>query len=486
MFLPRHTVTSGFRIDLVQLLPGLGNSDAYWRLMGLILFGGVKQEEATGHLRMGREFVANLLGDADRQLARWRRGEGSALTFLEAFSRDVIPLEIGDYSYKKERTVLPCVPPEVYALACSERRVVCSNRVWMDTGKPFTADAQKAWRRTRREDGLAALAEAHDHSSQHLIRYLNEELPSNSFSKLVEFFESAHRLVDALGVGEAALEHQHNVLKAMQDDAKPYYQVSTDGLSVRVWPRDINMLMLKSEVRHLITSQAGWSDADLQSAQLAIVSAPPPAGWDVAEVRHFLHSGNSIWDYLAEGLGVEVSTWKPFLKKRLYGVCYGEGDGGRRRAFAEEAPYGIRAGARKFAAIPLVAAIISARHEAIQKVKREIGAIDAFGSWLPLERRGISDRGVYGEQTNVLSILALVAQSWELKLLEPVIDLARSEGGRDSVHGFSIMLWQHDGFCVRASSVKDARRWANRLTAAVDERCKEFGVPTKLVWQDHL
>lgn len=483
MYVPRHTVTPTFRRDLLAELPGLGEEVPYWRLASVILFGGSKVEEHSGRLRVGRRLLAEMFDDPDRQYAMWAKGHGSSVSFLEAFARDVIPLEIGDFSYRRERTIAPCVPPCVRELARAERRNPSRDRVWMDTGAPVTANTLRAVRGRRRKDGLEAVAAAGAHPTAELLRYLNEELPSNSFARLVPHLAEAHALVDALDLSDESRERQHDLLRLMADDPRPYYQTSEDGLSARLWPRGIGMLGLKTAVRRCLTERAGWREADLRSAHLAMVAAPPPVGWDVPEVRAFLGSGSSIWSHLAGELGVDEALWKPFLKRRLYGICYGEGVHRRRTAFADEAPHALKDGAKRLAAVPLMRSVLVARHEAVQRVRHEGGAEDAFGTWLPLVRHGKDDHGIYGERTNVLSVLAMVAQSWELRLLEPVVALARSERARDHDHGFNLTLWQHDGFALKAPSGPDERRWSKEIETAVNARCAALRVPTRLEWR---
>jgi hypothetical protein len=78
------------------------------------------------------------------------------------------------------------------------------------------------------------------------------------------------------------------------------------------------------------------------------------------------------------------------------------------------------------------------------------------------------------------SILAQEAQSYELALLLPVLDLAEKHKGTD---GFTITMWMHDGFCVH---VHDARRtvaWKARLTKAVDDNASALGIPSSLIWE---
>ncbi len=484
MYVPRYTVTPTFRAKMLEEFPALGEDEAYWRLLGVFLFGGAPVEEETERLRMGQELLAHVVGglEGDRQYARWRRGNDSGLAILEAFSKAVIPLKIGDYSYMRERTVEVQFPPHVEALARAERRDTSDERVWLDDGKPLTEDGRRSFKGRRRDQARTAVATARDHPAERLLQYLNVDLPSNAFSRLIPHLDEAHALLDQLGLSPAATEQQHGVLRSMELDARPYYRLSHKGDSTRVWPADLGLLTIKREIRVFMAEKAGWMEADLRAAQLAIVSAPPPVGWDVPRVRAFLQSGTHVWTYLADALKVDAKVWKPFLKERLYAVCYGEGNGGRRHAFAHEAPRPLRGGKKRFEAIPLVSWLLEARQPQLERIRWQRGARDAFGTWLAIDRLGKQGQGVHGEKAVMRSILSMQAQSWELSLLSPVLDLATSTAGQDRDHGFTIALWQHDGFSVRSPNSRDLGTWKRKIDKAVSERCAELSVPTRLKW----
>ena len=87
-------------------------------------------------------------------------------------------------------------------------------------------------------------------------------------------------------------------------------------------------------------------------------------------------------------------------------------------------------------------------------------------------RQNIYGRWLSTKEFGVPSILAQCAQAVEMRLLSPVIDLAERHGGKS---GFSIMLWQHDGFAVVAHKREDTSHWVARLQGAVNEHGTSMG-----------
>jgi hypothetical protein len=71
-------------------------------------------------------------------------------------------------------------------------------------------------------------------------------------------------------------------------------------------------------------------------------------------------------------------------------------------------------------------------------------------------------------------VLAQLAQSCELKLLHPVVQLA------ETTDQFSIMLWLHGGFHVDFRDPSKAARWKARIEQAVQEEADRLGVATSL------
>ena len=78
---------------------------------------------------------------------------------------------------------------------------------------------------------------------------------------------------------------------------------------------------------------------------------------------------------------------------------------------------------------------------------------------------------------NTRSILACVAQSYELKLLMPVLEMAQAQ--REEEHGFVITTWLHDGFTFDCKA-SDRGRWQDTLSRLVHEQAQALGFFTGL------
>lgn len=79
---------------------------------------------------------------------------------------------------------------------------------------------------------------------------------------------------------------------------------------------------------------------------------------------------------------------------------------------------------------------------------------------------------------NSRSILARIAQSYELAILMPVIQLAISE--QFNSRGFTVVTWLHDGFCFDAHDKRDVQAWKNQLFEMVTAKADEIGIYTEL------
>jgi len=89
---------------------------------------------------------------------------------------------------------------------------------------------------------------------------------------------------------------------------------------------------------------------------------------------------------------------------------------------------------------PIVHAMWEAREAQLEKISNDGGAENCFGRWVAIPDKWHERQKRYFP--NSRSVLAQLAQAWELRLLLPVLELART------TEQFTIMLWLHDGFYV--------------------------------------
>ena len=62
-------------------------------------------------------------------------------------------------------------------------------------------------------------------------------------------------------------------------------------------------------------------------------------------------------------------------------------------------------------------------------------------------------------------------------LLTPVLDTAEASTGKS---GFSVVLYQHDGFSMVSHKSEDEEHWVTRLQEAVSSQAGALGYETRL------
>ncbi|MCW5940666.1 MAG: hypothetical protein KIS66_00450 [Fimbriimonadaceae bacterium] len=509
---PKRTCSRRFREAVENLFPGLGNSYEYWRLLEWLVYSPWHDEE-TGRLVMSSDVLRHQVGAEDRDPKDW-----SLNRLLERFGNDVFQVTVGNFGYGRVRTLLSDIPPELVTLIDQELGSVLprgEERVWFCNGnkvrrqdaadelKRLRADARE---RTRRvygdptENGGAGIhAEARaegietiqNHGCQlafDLLSYLNG-LPSNRFDQIRSRLDEAHAVADKVDVDSV---RQHQILKSIEDIAQPFYKpVEPDPIfdakgmeigraprSVRIFSLNDSLLRLKSEVRDVLTKD--WMKLDLRAAQLAIVSEL----WNVGSVKKFLSNSRendrSIWSELIAWMGVEGDPLaKPMLKDAVYSLVFGMGEK-KMKAQLESFFPDLADPWKRFEDHAIIAALLRARTKAFNDMRMQGFGIDAFGQRIPILNKPRSDEGY--QPTNVPSAAAIIAQSYELKLLEPVIRLAIEQQGKTG--GFVITSWLHDGCWIHVTDSRNRKRWKNRLSLEVEQTAKTLGIPTWLEWDE--
>ena len=85
------------------------------------------------------------------------------------------------------------------------------------------------------------------------------------------------------------------------------------------------------------------------------------------------------------------------------------------------------------------------------------------------------------------SVMAQVNQSYELYLLEPVLDYvnARDADGEFLVdpEQTRLVIWSHDGFNVAVRRKDQIARYQRKLSTLVEERAQQIGIPARLEWR---
>ncbi len=462
-----RTVSGEFREELAKILPALADNQAYWRMTQHLLFGTLKDTD-TDCLALPSVLIAAI--EEKKYDSHY-----VAHHFLNAYRRDVMDFKIAAHVFSDNsgegrcRTVEEFMPPAaVQGLADGERmHYQAKDRVWMSTGNVYLRKHASAQRKADRDEAQEyAKQDSVCAETKLLLNYLNA-LPPHRFTialkHLPEAREAASRLKDA--------DSQLNLLKAIGDYAQPMYKPADK--TTRVFTLRESVLRLHRDLRKIMTRD--WVTADLRSAQLAIVAQV----WGIPTLTDYLQSRRSIWSDLCQHMGMEFTADnKANMKAVLYSLIFGAGRKSLTAKLGRSFPCG-REAYERFKSDRVIRSLILARHREKQKIRRDQGAFDAFGNFTELEVTS-SERYEY-DRDNCLSILACVAQSYELMLLLPVIRLAVAE--QSGHHGFAVTTWLHDGFTFTANDPRDMTTWKDRITAAVKAEAERLGIITELEFE---
>lgn len=460
------TVTREFRESLARELPGLARRPAYWRMAQYLLFGTFKNDD--GHLMLSREVVAAIEGKkADHHY--------SAARFLSDFRAEALHFEVGDYVFADDptqarvRTVKALrLSPMVEALVQAERRSHGGDRVIMSTNTTWLRKHAAAARKQDREEAERRAGGKYiAPQTARLLGYMNA-LPPNRFTRalrhLPEAILAAEKLPDA--------ENQLNLLAAIREHAQPFYIPS--GNTTRIFSIGASLNGLHHDIRAVMGQD--WVTADLKSAQLAIVAQV----WGVPTLSDYLASGKGIWKDLTRQVGLDFTPPnKKIVKDALYSAVYGAGEERMISDLAKSLRDTPKPGAqafREFAAHPVVGTLLKARRQQLSRIRKAGGGVDAFGYFLSLEHHEVEGHNYQFD--NSRSILASISQSYELRLLMPVVEAAMSQ--KFQGHGFTVCQWLHDGFCFDVHDKADHQLWMERLSGLVQDAAASLDIHTCL------
>lgn len=454
MFVSNKITSKKFREILFTHYPILEENKTYAKLTEYLLLSAYRCKE-TGRPIISKYVLGSIEGKT-KQYIEQRNYTG--LTLLDMYSKDVQPVEIHEYRYvdKLSRTAIVYWPEQVQSAILGEFQRIwdTQGKVYFVSGEPFTEKTRIRERRIMKQTALSMLSK-HEASNK-LLDYLNN-LPPNKFSKLLNNLNDAY-LVAVRVENDTSRQMQINLLRAIEAQAQPFYKPADN--TTRVFALNESLLGLKRDVRHALCK--GWYEADLKAAQLAVVSRI----WNLPELKAMIEGTTGIWNYFYDLYGVYEDESRKYLKDALkpslYSTVYGMGKQKlQRKTDTALAELGIIDGGATFLHNDIIGMLLDRRTEVAAQIKKNGGAYDAFGTFLPVTK-----------DCDELSIMAQQAQSYELLLLWPVVELAKT------TREFSITAWQHDGMTL--DFMRSANIWSNRIKAVVKEKAAELGIPTEL------
>lgn len=287
----------------------------------------------------------------------------------------------------------------------------------------------------RQQEQAEAMSRACGGLTKELLEYLNgDSLCTQVYSELINRnWEDAHNA--CMQIKDPVLkEQQLRLLREIKLNPRAYYFPSSWGLTPRVFTHG-GIPELKRELRIILCH--GWHDADLVSSQLAICASL----WKLEKIERFLketkQTKRKVWDEIRSTLNLSEEQWdkfKPYVKEALYTICYGGGE------WMIEEP--LIDGIKTLGLQITVARVLNnwifkelkkGQQRAVKIVEERGGMEDAEGKFCKITK----DR-------KVSSVMAEVAQSYELRILISVIRFAKETGNKY----FKVTVWQHDGFSM--------------------------------------
>jgi hypothetical protein len=490
-YIMRKTTSKAFRDAFSIEYPGLNYSLSYWRFMRYLIFGN--KDEITQLPIIDLFHVARAEGK-EPQL---KNNHYVAEPFLLSFQSVVMTKETfswSDWSYKQGKARIPYVefPEQILTLIEEERIMVCKDKVYFDTGKKINATTLKVDRELIKQEALTyfdfAVPEA-----KPLLTYMNN-LPVRSFSKVITAnFDKA--FLKALAIQDPVKKRvQIEVLLTLQEDLQPFYKPSERGCTDRIFPCNYSIPMLKREIRKELTK--GWYEFDLASSQLAIVAKT----WEIKEVQDFFSNGGKIWKELFAHYGFNQAELKKtdlkkhdaikdILKTNLYSLIYGmlkyniikNVNEGFQQLGIQKAPNGgfLKGAGYRYFDNRMIKALYVAREAKLKELNQLDETTTIFGKKLLVtgskNKKGNASKE---RQECIRSIMAHQAQSLELYILLPLVDLA------NTTNDFQITLWMHDGFSINFTNRTKVNYWIKKIESVINERIKEVNVQTYVEWEE--
>lgn len=433
-----------------------------WRLTDYVLFARTRNWDKK--LPASLPIMRDICGFSKKS---WRICAYDRLA--EWQSRTGIEIAYDDYVTGQTARAITtvCVNKEILMLADEIRnpRTPLIGRVQFDTGKKITGTMIRRIREHTQVECMAAIAEAGNEDAQNLLRYLNE-LPGNRWSQVSKFIPQLREIAR----DTEDCEYTLNVLLRIEQLPQPFYVPGVQ--TQRIFAAGANVLNLPRAVRKELFRLLEWHTFDLKAAQLAILSVT----WNIPSLQTYLENGGNFWQDQINHMGYQDED-KDIIKEALYALAFGAGKDRMMKIFVREK--GAIDGKNDFdrwLSHPLIEDIFNARAKVMADIRSRGSATDCYGREYKVTAITAKSKtsGYHYQDTNVRSILACLAQAWELKLLSPVLDVIQHCDRR-----VQLAYWLHDGFGI--SCPESLKYVLDQLLDRVNENIRSLGFPTQLV-----
>ena len=476
-------------------------------------------------VRVRRWITYNLFGpklDQDTglplipwQLIEWMNGASlygkggtTVRDVLEYLKRETSLAEVNFKSWipkRRTRLVLKSgIREPVQRAAHSEDPSDLKRRVYIESGRDLNRNAPSNRRRKWEKRLAEEPSRAPSAASRKVLRHMNGVYP-RTLSDIKGHVAAAAAYVDErdynvdteMQEGESPQEYeqrkaQHrrtqrgfhkSVLRAINIQHKPFYRFSENRRTDRIFSANESALLLPSDVRKILFQD--YYDIDLQSAHLNIAASI----WGAAAAMERLGDPEySIWDDLIESVGplesliVLSSTYgnlispeakqelfgelKSAFKPALYSTVFGMDRTGIRRELTLRLksifpPDTASSVSGDFMGHPVIKSLLDARERQFERIEKNGGGRAAEGRFVPLDE---------GQENPAASVLATIAQSYEMALMSVLVDYEQERERRKTRNRFRLALWLHDGaYATMRSPSARMSDLEERLAAKADE-----------------
>lgn len=495
--LNRVCVSGAVWNELAAAFPILTESgieaDAARRLVAYLAFGAWINPNSE-RLVIGNQTLADIAGASLRADGRWEKGFAweSGREFL-GWARNWLPnLRTTNWNsanaHAREVTATGFSDSLTETLRVERLTapLLRSNLVNVLTGQSQGERKENARRASVRR-GIEQRCEANasnrdaDHLTTRVLAVVNGASPTLLRSVLTPD-ALANAYASLAPLGDAAQRVAAAALDTIADSPKQPFKTVRN--STRIFPDGAGLVGLDADIRAPLLCEL--RKVDWSKAQFAVNAFL----YDIEPVAEALRCGFD-WQRLTAWLGLpHTADSEALVKRATYALNYCAGDaevianltGVRAWRWTEnvtaaDTATGIdHATAKRFLDEPLIRATREAMQAAREKVKRDGGARDAFGDWISLAAVADSLKGSpYKKAEN--SVLAQVAQSWELELQRPLIEMLESEAAKTRPN-VSLGVWLWDGAYLHVRQHADATLGA--IKRACDRHAAALGIPTTL------
>ena len=415
-------------------------------------------DKDTSNRICGRDVVADLLDRA-------YEGNWSVTEVVDDYKAHTkVRFDLSGWDEKNCRQLSGLVWPKGLSNTINDMRqpnTTIDERIDFRTGNKWSKNAAGEQRLKCRDEALSKLDMAHNDDARRIIQYLNE-LPPNKWSGIRDHLPEL-RAIAATEPHEPTRTYALNVLMAVETQPQPFYAPVEQ--SPRIYTVQSTFLGLPRALRKRLVEHMGWYSLDLAHAQLAIVAKI----WEIPELSEFLTAGGKFWREILDYMGY-AEPYKDLLKRGTYALVFGAGEERLSSIFPDNSHY------NKWKSHPLIKALLKARTRTMAKIKRAGYAEDAYGHrWELQEWEAVDGTNKYPyKANNVRSIMAAVAQSYELALIAPALDIVEDAGRKTQ-----LVYWLHDGIGI--SCPQDKSFVIDRIINAVDAKASELGISTHMV-----